>query len=142
MFPGQQIAGQMEAMKRQEEGRSLVPEGDARLHPLLREMFMGADESDPIRPGRYLETPQRFGIVPTLHFWNRRDVWRSARWFVAPVVGVSVGLTAIGSVVFLDSPWLDPLVGLVSGLPVALAHGLLERYVRRRLRERRGQAAL
>jgi hypothetical protein len=129
-------------MHRQETERSLLPRGDAQLRPVLREMFMGADESAPARPGRYLETPQRFGILPTLHFWNRRDVWRSARWLIAPVTGVSVGVTVVGSVAFLDNPWLYPLLGLAAGLPVALAHGLLERYIRRRLRERRGQAAL
>jgi hypothetical protein len=102
--------------------------------PLLREMLAGADESAPPRPGRYLETPQRLGFLPTLHFWNRRDVWPSARWFIVPVVGA----TLLGSIVLYAtvSPWLYPVIGVASGVPVALAHGLLERHIRRRLRQR------
>ena len=106
----------------------------ARSGALLREMFMGADESAPDRPGRYLETPQRLGILPTLHFWNRRDVWKSGRWLIAPVAGVSALCTGLASAAV--NPWLVPLVGLASGVPVILAHGLLERYVRRRVRDR------
>jgi hypothetical protein len=98
-------------------------------------MFMGADESAPARPGRYLETPQRLGILPTLHFWNRRDVWKHARWFTAPLAGLGALVTGLA----WDSvhPGLMPVVGLASGVPVVLAHGLLERYVRRRVLERR-----
>jgi hypothetical protein len=100
-----------------------------------REMFAGADESAPPRPGRYLETPQRLGILPTLAFWNRRDVWKSARWFVGPVMGASlVASVAIGAAV---SPLLFPAVGAVTGLPVALTYGLLERHIRRRLAAQR-----
>ena len=120
-----------------ESGRAVAPAAapaPSRAGALLREMFMGADESAPPRPGRYLETPQRLGILPTLHFWNRRDVWQSGRWVIAPVAGASALFTGLAWTVV--SPSLVPLVGLASGVPVILAHGLLERYVRRRLRER------
>jgi hypothetical protein len=118
--------------------RDLVPRS-ADSGSLLREMFVGADESAPPRPGRYLETPQVLGILPTLHFWNRRDVWKSGRWLFAPLAGASALMTGLASTAV--DPWLVPLVGLASGLPVVLAHGLLERYVRRRVRERARAAA-
>jgi hypothetical protein len=105
------------------------------LGPLVKEMLAGADDRAPFRPGRYLETPQPLGFLPTLHFWNRRDVGKSARWLTGPVTGVSMLTTAV--VATMVEPWLFPLVGLACGMPVVLAHGLLERYVRKRLRERR-----
>lgn len=111
--------------------RDLVP---AASGSLLREMFVGAHEGDPPRPGRFLETPQRLGILPTLHFWNRRDVWKSGRWLFAPLAGASALLTGLAATAV--DPWLLPLVGLANGLPVVLAHGLLERYIRRKVRER------
>jgi hypothetical protein len=95
----------------------------------MREMFMGADETAPDRPGRHLETPQLFGILPTLAFWNRRDVWRHARWFIAPVAGSAA--LFVGYCATLVGPGELPLVGLASGVPVVLVQGLLERYIRR-----------
>jgi hypothetical protein len=116
--------------------QQVAPAQHARsLGPLLREMLAGADERAPDRPGRHLETPQRWGLLPTLHFWNRRDVMKSARWLTAPVTGASMLGTAI--VATAVDPWLLPLVGLACGVPVVLVHGLIERYVRRRLRDRR-----
>jgi hypothetical protein len=111
------------------------PQQERRLGPLLKEMLAGADDQAPDRPGRHLETPQRFGLLPTLNFWNRRDVWKSARWLTAPVTGASMLATAI--IAPAVDPWMVSLVGLACGVPVILAHGLLERYLRRRLRERR-----
>ncbi len=106
-----------------------------RLVPLVREMFAGADDGAPDRPGRHLETPQRWGVLPTLNFWNRRDVWPSARWLTIPVTAASALATAV--LATLVDPWLLPLVGPACGLPVIISHGLLERYIRRRLRQRR-----
>ena len=100
----------------------------------MKEMLAGADDHAPARPGRFLETPQRFGILPTLHFWNRRDVMRTARWLTGPITGASMITTAV--VATMVGPWLAPFVGLACGIPVVLTHGLLERYVRRSLRER------
>jgi len=110
-------------------------EGTADLVPLLKEMLAGADDGAPARPGRFLETPQRLGILPTLHFWNRRDIAWTARWLTAPVTGASMIATAV--VATMVEPWLLPLVGLACGVPVVLTHGLLERYVRRQLHGRR-----
>jgi hypothetical protein len=100
-------------------------------------MLAGADESAPYRPGRYLETPQSLGILPTWSFWNRRDVWRSARWFVAPVVGLTIGGTLaldVGLHVF----WKAAIkVAIAAAVPV-IQMGLLERYVRSVVRRRQG----
>jgi hypothetical protein len=88
----------------------------------------------PYRPGQYLETPQRLGILPTMAFWNRKDVWKSARWLVAPVVGASV--FAIGIV----GPQIESFnIVVASGIGAAvplLTMGLLERHVRKVLRQR------
>jgi hypothetical protein len=104
-----------------------TPAGDS----VWREMFAGADASAPPRPGRYLETPQRLGILPTLAFWNRHDVWKSARWFAVPVIGAS--LLASAALAFTVTPWLFPAIGVATGVPTALTYGLLERHIRRRL---------
>jgi hypothetical protein len=100
-------------------------------------MLVGAEESAPHRPGRYLETPQRLWIFPTWSFWNRRAVWRSARWFVAPVVGLTVSCT-------LALPGgLHALIwktAIGAAVPI-IEMGVLERYVRsvvRRRQERQG----
>ena len=119
------------------QGLARRPGSPASSPGLVREMLMGADESAPPRPGRYLETPQRLGILPTLHFWNRRDVWKNVRWLMAPLAGM--GALTTGLAWDAVNPAMLPLVGLASGVPLVLAHGLLERYVRRRVRERRAQ---
>jgi hypothetical protein len=103
----------------------------------LQEMFVGADETAPYRPGRYLETPQRLGILPTWSFWNRKDVWRRARWFVAPVAGLSV-MASMMLTMFAHSFALAPIAAAV---PV-LQMGLLERYIRSAVRRRAGQKGI
>jgi hypothetical protein len=104
---------------------------------LWRELVHGADASTPARRGRHLETRQRFGILPTWSFWNRRDVWHTARWYAYPVVvlGVQAGC--------LIPAWLDLalwprlLASQAIGLgTLALALGALERYIRKRLAAR------
>ncbi len=115
------------------ESRALVRKAP---RSLLGEMFLGAEDSAPDRPGRHLETPQRLWILPTLAFWNRRDVWVNARWFIAPVAGAGALATGLASA--WVAPALLPVVGLLSGIPVVLTQGLLERYVRRKVRERSG----
>jgi hypothetical protein len=104
-------------------------------------VLCGADETTPPRPGQHLETRQRLGILPTWSFWNRRDVWYSARWYARPVVffGVQAG--------FWIPTWLDlslaPRLLAAQAIGVGslmLALGALERYIRKQLAARRLRA--
>ncbi len=105
-----------------------------------REVLRGADASTPRRRGQHLETQQRLGIVPTWTFWNRRDVWRLARWYAHPMTFVALQAG------FWVPTWLDlapaarvlasPAIGV--GV-LALALGALERYIRSRLPGRRAR---
>jgi hypothetical protein len=117
--------------------------GRHRSGTLWRELIYGADETTPPRPGRHLETKQRLGILPTWSFWNRRDIWHSARWYARPVVflGVQAG--------FWIPNWMDLalaprlLAAQVIGVgTLALALGALERYIRKQLAARRLRAAI
>jgi hypothetical protein len=109
---------------------------------LWRELFLGSDASTPPRPGQHLETPQRLGILPTWGFWNRRDVWRTARWCAHPVafLAVQAGFWIPN---WLDLPlWPRLLTSQAIGVgTVALALGSLERYIRHQLTTRRRIAA-
>jgi hypothetical protein len=109
---------------------------------VLREVLHGADETSPRRPGRHLETRQRLGLLPTWSFWNRRDVWRSARWFACPVVffGLQGGfwIPALLNLSFWPRLFVSQSIGVGS---LALALGILERYLRRQLTRRRVSAA-
>ena len=90
-------------------------------------------DAGPGKPGQFLETRQRLGLLPTWAFWNRPDVWRTGRWFVAPVVGATVGLGLWLSQVVPD--WAVPLVLVLFGpVPPMVTMGLLERYIRKRIR--------
>ena len=104
---------------------------------LWREVILGADESSPPRPGRHLETRQRLGIVPTWSFWNRRDVWRSARWYACPIafLGVQAGFWAP---VWLDLAMVPRLLAsqAIGVGTLVLALGALERYIRKQLPRR------
>ena len=107
-----------------------------------RELIHGSDASTPPRPGQHLETRQRLGILPTWRFWNRRDIWRSARWYAHPVafLAVQAGCWIPAS---LDlSLWPRLLAAQAIGVgTLALALGALERYIRRQLSSRRRHAA-
>ena len=110
----------------------------ARAGSLWRELIHGADDTTPQRPGRHLETRQRLGILPTWSFWNRRDIWHSARWYARPVIffGVQGGFWIPG---LLQLPLLPRLLAAqVIGLgTLTLALGALERYIRKQLAARR-----
>jgi hypothetical protein len=111
---------------------------------LWREVILGADESSPRRPGRHLETKQRLGIVPTWSFWNRRDVWRSARWYACPIAffGVQAGFWAP---MWLDLAMVPRLLAsqAIGVGTLILGLGALERYIRKQLpwRHRRNMGA-
>jgi hypothetical protein len=101
---------------------------------LWREVILGADESSPPRPGRHLETRQRLGIVPTWSFWNRCDVWRSARWYACPMafIGVQAGFWA--PMWFDLAMWPRLLASQAIGVgTLVLGLGALERYIRKQL---------
>lgn len=81
--------------------------------------------------GGFLENRQRLGVFPTLAFWHRRDVWRIARWFVAPVVSVTVALGTLLHVV-VPRVWVPVTALLLGVLPPLATMGMLERYIRKR----------
>jgi hypothetical protein len=109
---------------------------------LWRELVHGADETTPRRPGQHLETGQRLGILPTWTFWNRRDVWRSARWYAHPTVflGLQAGFWLPQ---WLDLPLLPRLLAsqAIGVGTLVLALGALERYIRKKLLSRRRHRA-
>jgi hypothetical protein len=80
--------------------------------------------------GRYLETPQRWGVVPTMAFWCRRDVGRSAGLLLIPAWMITANLMTR---VAIQGPWwaVPPVMG---GAVAAmfLIQGLFEKYIRRR----------
>jgi len=84
------------------------------------------------KPGAHLETPQRLGILPTWAFWNRRDVWRYGRRFIAPVAGMTIGAFYALAVVIRHPYWSAPLFGGVASGAIILSTGVLERVVRKR----------
>jgi hypothetical protein len=88
------------------------------------------------KTGAHLETPQRWGILPTLAFWNRRDVSWSARWFTAPMGFVIVSGAVSASSWLPGGYWKAPVVGVFAMLVSTLAIGGLERVVRRGLEAR------
>ena len=89
------------------------------------------------KPAR-LERPQRLGFLPTLAFWKRREVWKIAGpWAAAFVLVWTVLLDLF--VRGLIPAWATPVI---AGAGPVLFVGLLERYLRARLEDRRvlGQA--
>jgi hypothetical protein len=118
---------------------SAVP-ATRRSGSVWRELLYGADETTPPRRGAHLETRQRLGILPTWSFWNRRDVWRSARWYARPVIflGVQAGFWVPGWMNLPLGPRL--LAAQVIGVgTLVLALGALERYIRKQLARRRAR---
>lgn len=85
-------------------------------------------------PGKraYLDRPQRLGFLPTSAFWNRRDVWKLV-WL--PTVIVSILWSVLLDLFVFDfTPiWVS---GLLGGMGFVVFIGLLERYLRSRLRQR------
>lgn len=79
-----------------------------------------------------LSRPQRWGILPTLSFWNRPDVWRHARWFVVPCMLLWAYV--------LQDLWRGAISWWASTslyfLATTIGLGLFERYIRRKLRRR------
>jgi hypothetical protein len=104
------------------------------------DLIVWADQHALDKPGSLLERPQKLGIWPTWSFWNRRDVWQRARWFVAPVAGVTVSGCVLLSVALHLPIWAEPVTGLAGGGAIALWIGGLERYIRKRIKERKDQA--
>ena len=82
------------------------------------------------RPSGYLDRPQTWGILPTMTFWNRRDVGRIAGAYILPI-WMLIGFAA--SMVAIRVPWWAvPVVMASAGVTMLLLQGLLERYIRQR----------
>jgi len=109
------------------------------------DLIVWADKRALEKEGSFLERPQKLGIWPTWTFWNRRDVWQRARWFVAPVAGVTAFACTLLTFVLGLPLWVAPATGLLGGGVITLWMGGLERHIRKRLtqnqRQERQQAA-
>jgi hypothetical protein len=80
-----------------------------------------------------LEQPQSLGVIPTRWFWRDGANWRLVRWPLAILVA--------SMVVVLGFVRLNPFVeGLIAGAVIALAQGLLERFIRKQACKRRALA--
>ena len=80
----------------------------------------------------YLDRPQLLGFLPTLAFWNRRDVAK----VMGPMLGTFalLWMVPLSLFVFKWTPiWVS---GLLGGLGPYLFLGVLERVIRQRLRAR------
>jgi hypothetical protein len=107
---------------------------------MARDLIVWADEHALEKPGSFLETPQKLGIWPTWSFWNRRDVWQRARWFVAPVAGLAASACMLLPMFFRLPVWVAPATALVPGGVITLWMGGLERHIRKRIEQRKQQA--
>jgi hypothetical protein len=85
------------------------------------------DERQPTLVGR----PQRLGIVPILAFWNRRDVRRTTGPWMAGFAFLWLILLEV-----LRSAVPGWTLALMAGTGPLLFLGILERYLRGRLRRR------
>jgi hypothetical protein len=104
------------------------------------DLIIWADKRALEKAGSLLETPQKLGIWPTWSFWNRRDVWQRARWFVAPAAGVTVSTCMVLTFVLRLPMWAAPATGFIGGGLITLWMGGLERLIRKRIKERKQQA--
>jgi hypothetical protein len=96
-------------------------------------MDTATDQSGQREQRHLLDHPQPLGILPTLWFWNDRANWRRVSWAFG-----TLGFIITIAVFFSH---LHPLIaGLVAGLTMALAIGLLEKYVRHQAVKRRALA--
>lgn len=87
------------------------------------------------------ERPQRWGILPTSSFWKRKDLPPAVKSVPSGVLAAVLSFSAF--LVYELSGLLWAQIIIVAGGVVGyfLFYGLLERYVRRRLAERRAEAA-
>lgn len=80
----------------------------------------------------YLDRPQLLGFLPTLAFWNRRDVSK----VTGPMLGTFALLWMVPLSLFVF-PWTPIWAsGLLGGLGPYLFLGVLERVIRKRLHAR------
>jgi hypothetical protein len=104
------------------------------------DLIVWADKRALEKAGSLLERPQKLGIWPTWSFWNRRDVWQRARWFVAPLAGITVSTCTVLTFILGLPMWAAPVTGLIGGGLITLWMGGLERIIRKRIKERTDQA--
>lgn len=77
-----------------------------------------------------LDRPQRLGFLPTWRFWRDEENSRLVKWPVRLAI-VAAFIFAIA----VDAGWL--VAGLLPVLAITITLGLVERYIRRRVLERR-----
>lgn len=106
-----------------------MSEDNATLEPSMSALAPRPTHAESAR----LDAPQRLGIVPTSAFWKRPDVWRIA----GLPTGVFVFFWLLGLDLFLSASIPLWASGLLGGLGPLLFVGLLERYLRRRMQQRR-----
>ena len=93
------------------------------------------------KPG-LTDRPQRWGIVPTVRFWNRID---TVKHQLLPVgVGLAVAMPMMGLLIDMLGPLIGFWPAALLAIPVGLALGLLplglfERWLRKEIERRRGE---
>ena len=92
------------------------------------------------KPG-LTDRPQKWGIVPTIRFWNRLDTFKHQ------LLPVGLGLTLTVPLMLVIMATLAPVIGLwpaaMLAMPFGIAMGLLplglfERWLRKEIERRRG----
>jgi hypothetical protein len=118
----------LEAGARWTHARQNLTRTDARL-AVTDELQLAHND----RKRYLLEKPQRFGIVPTLWFWNDKETLRLVRWPVAMWLFVLI--------VVMSALPLHPAVMIPTFMVVYfLGLGSLEKYVRHQALKRRALA--
>lgn len=83
-----------------------------------------------------LGAPQRLGILPTWSFWKRKDVSKE-RIVVTVSTAFPIGL---GAGIILDHLpphfWMTGIVALIGGGCFEVSFGLVERYLRRKMKQK------
>jgi hypothetical protein len=86
----------------------------------MHKQSSGRDDAAPVakRSTAYLAPPQALGLLPTWSFWNRRDVWKSGKFFGA---NAGAGLVLLSSVAVIAGA---PIWVAASGAGAAYIVGL------------------
>ena len=121
----------MDSKKPTEHRTDLVPQ---RTRTSLKTWALGLDKPS------LTDRPQRFGVLPTIRFWNRVDTIKHQ--FPALAAGTVLGLSVMWFLLPLMTGLFGPWVALLTLLPIAMLAtafplGLFERWLRREIERRR-----